>query len=187
MKKATLILGVLLVLFCGLTLAENSGKWINIHVEDGSDDTKVDVRVPLSLIAVAMDCVQTERFRDGKFKIDFDREGLDIDFKKIWEELRKHDNTEFVKVESANENVLVSRQGDLFIVKVMERYTEKEKQDSVKTKATIKIPVKLVDTVLSASGNELDLKALISELDTIEPGNLVEVQDDKTYVKIWIE
>jgi len=157
MKKATLILGVLLVLFCGLTLAENSGKWINIHVEDGSDD------------------------------IDFDREGLDIDFKKIWEELRKHDNTEFVKVESANENVLVSRQGDLFIVKVMERYTEKEKQDAVKTKATIKIPVKLVDTVLSASGNELDLKALISELDTIEPGNLVEVQDDKTYVKIWIE
>jgi hypothetical protein len=186
MKRTALLMSFILLLCGGLALSA-SERWINVHVEEADDDTKVDVRVPVALLAVALDCVHTEHIKNGKIQLDMHEMDVDVDFKRLWEELRKYDNTEFVKVESNKENVYVSRQGDLMVVKVFERRRDADDQDGAKLEALIKIPVRLVDAVLSSPTPELDLKALIAELDNLPSGDLVEVQDDKTHVRIWIE
>ncbi|MBN2431090.1 MAG: hypothetical protein JXQ27_06420 [Acidobacteria bacterium] len=185
MKKSALLMGIILLLSGGMVLSA-SEKWINIHVEEADDDTKVDVRVPVALLAVALDCLHTEQIKDGKLKLDMHQLDVDVDFKRIWDELRKYDNTEFVRVESSKENVYVARQGDLMVVRVLEKRNDDAVEEASMT-ALIKIPVRLVDAVLSSQNHELDLKALIAELDNLPSGDLVEVQDRETHVRIWIE
>jgi hypothetical protein len=157
--------------------APTPAKWVNIHVVETQDKTTVDVRVPLSLVAVVLDSIKTEEIHDGRIKIEI--KDKEIDLKKIWAELRKVDNTDFVKVSSDKENVLVSRQGDLFVVKVTDPNVDTPK-------VLIKIPVRIVDKVLSAEGDEIDLKLLVAELGTFS-GNLVEVHEEGNDVRIWID
>lgn len=179
MKK---LLFTLLALGClmaaGVVAQEQAPtKWINVHVVDAKDKTTVDVRVPLSLLTVAIDCIKSDEIVNGKLKIDL--KDQEIDFRKLWAELRKVENADFVKVSSEKENVLVSRQGDLMVVKVTEPNVEKPK-------VLVKVPVRLVDKVFTGEGNEIDLKALMAELGTLK-GDLVEVHEEDADVRIWID
>jgi len=185
MKRTALMMSIILLISGGLALSATE-KWINIHVQEADEDTTVDVRVPVALLAVALDCIHTEQIKNGKLKLDMHEMDVDVDFKRIWDELRKYDNTEFVRVESSKENVYVARQGDLMVVRVLEKGNSEAGEDAPMT-ALIKIPVRLVDAVMSSQNNELDLKALIAELDNLPSGDLVEVQDRETHVRIWIE
>lgn len=181
MKRVLFIALVAGCLLLGAAAAQEKApaptKWVNIHVVEAKDKTTVDVRVPLSLLAVAIDSIKSDEFVNGKIKIDI--KDQEVDFRKIWAELRKVENTDFVKVTSEKENVLVSRQGDLMVVKVTEPNQEKPK-------VLVKVPVRLVDKVFSAEGNEIDLKALVAELGSFQ-GDLVEVHEEDADVRIWIE
>lgn len=168
-----------LVMLAGITFAEAPTRWINVHVLDLSDNTKVDVRVPLSLVSVALDCVKTDQLANGKLKLKL--EDTDVDFKAIWQELRKHDNTDFVKVDSPDANVTVSRKGALLLVNVIEK-TEKDPGT-----IEVKIPVTLMDALAQSGSDEIDLKAFVTELGKMTAGDLVTVKQKDAEVRIWIE
>ena len=80
MKRATMILtAVMLMALFGL--AADKERWVNIHVVETDDNTKVDIRVPLSLLIVAVDCVKSDQLQNGKLKLEFD--DTQVDFKKL--------------------------------------------------------------------------------------------------------
>jgi len=178
MKKYFIIVAGMMLL-AGMVLAEEPTRWINVHVLDLGDNTKVDVRVPLSLVSVALDCVKTDQLSNGKLKLKFD--DTDVDFKAIWQELRKHDNTDFVKVDSPEANVTVSRKGALMLVNVV----EKAEKDAGTIE--VKIPVTLMDALAKSEKDEIDLKAFVAELSKMTSGDLVTVKQKDAEVRIWIE
>ncbi len=185
MKKVSMLIVLVLVAMVAAPLAAGGDRWINVHVQESHDNTNVEVRLPMAMLAVALDCVETEQLKNGKLKLDF--HDTKIDFKKLWQELRKYDNTDFVKVKSDKEQVFVSRQGDLFLIKVYDRIGKDGNPDKAHTKVTVKLPVKLVDALMMSDDNEIDLKAFLNQLSEIPSGDLVEVQEKDTHVRIWID
>ncbi|HNU01831.1 MAG TPA: hypothetical protein PKM55_14180 [Acidobacteriota bacterium] len=179
--KRTLVVMAAVMLMALFGLAANKERWVNVHVVEADDDTQVDIRVPLSLLIVAVDCVKSDQLQNGKLKLEFD--DTQVDFKKLWAELRKHDNTDFVKVSSKEENVLVSRKGDLFIVQVF----KKDEPEQGAPHVLVKLPVALMDSLMTTEGNEIDLKAFLTQLGNTTTGDLITVQEKDASVRIWID
>jgi hypothetical protein len=180
MKRVCEILAGMLVMTL-VIMAGNTERWVNIHVTEARDNTNVDVRVPLSLLVVAVDCVKSDQLNGGKLKLEF--KDTNIDFKKLWTELRKYDNNDFVKVDSDKEKVLVSRKGDLFIVQVF----EKDQPEQGAPHVLVKLPVALMDSLMTTEGDEIDLKAFLTQLGNVSTGDLITVQEKDTSVRIWID
>lgn len=178
MTRGRWLLAAFILALPTLALAAEKDRWINVHVVEAKDKTNVDIRLPLSLVSVALDAIETDQLKNGKLNMEFSHAKLD--FKKLWLELRKYDNTDFVKVESDKEKVLVSRKGGLFVVQV---FAPQKQTPQVQ----VKIPVELMDALVKCEGNELDLKALLSQLAVVPSGDLVTVEEDDTQVRIWID
>ena len=62
---------LMMTFLSALAWAGSQGKWINVHVHEVSEQTTVDIRLPLDFIAAAIDAVDTPEFRQGKIKLDF--------------------------------------------------------------------------------------------------------------------
>jgi hypothetical protein len=88
---------------------------------------------------------------------------------------------EFVTVQSKDADVRVAKQGAYLLIHAV------DKNRSKKSLVEVKVPMKVVDALLSAGKNELDLVAALHALS--EQGNteLVSVKDEENTVRIWLD
>jgi len=185
------------LLLSALAPAGSHGKWINVHVRQASEQTTVDVRLPLDFIALAIDAVDTPEFRHGKVRLDFSHHDCDGDAKAegdvkvradhpdvnwvpLLKKMKDLPQGEYVKVDSPDANVSIKRAGGLFLIHVDERKGEK-------TTVDVRLPVALLDAVSVDDNQELDVKAFVAQLDKLEIGDLVRVNGDDADVRIWVE
>jgi len=98
--------------------------------------------------------------------------------RKIWAELKKAGNAEFVTVEQKNETVRVAKDGNYVVVKVTE---------NKKPKVDMRMPVSVVDALLAGTGEELDIKAALIAMQKQGVGDILTVNDRETQVRIWID
>lgn len=84
-----------------------------------------------------------------------------------------------MKIDSERENAPISRQGKWFLVHV-------SLKNDHEADGLIEIPVPLMDSLAGESGDRLDLKALLTRLPGIPPGELVTVEEKDAGVRIWI-
>jgi len=188
---------IFITLFSALAWAGSQGKWINVHVYEASEQTTVDVRLPLDFIAAAIDAVDTPEFRQGKIKLDFDHhdaenaveaEGTvtihhghpDVDWVPLLKKMKDLPDGEYVKVDSPDAKVSVKRDGPLFLIHV-------DDQSEEKTKVDIRLPVDLLGAFSVDENNQLDVKAFINELGKLGTGDLVRVTGGDADVRIWVE
>jgi hypothetical protein len=172
--------GVLLLSFRGPVLAQNKDPWLHLEVQEkSSDPALVKVNLPISMVDVALDLVKDDKFRHGQFKLDTNEISV-AEMRRIWSELKKAGDGEFVSVEKKTETVRIARQGDLLLVKV----TGPDKQ---KAKVDLKIPTAVVDALLQGSGDELNLKAALVAMQQRRAGEILTVNDEQTRVKLWID
>jgi hypothetical protein len=157
--------------------AAAASPWLHVRVLEDEGD-KVSVNLPLSVVRVALSIIP-EKISDGKhFKID-DHDHLSIaEMKALWRELRNSAEGDLVTVESADENVRVSREGELMLVRV----DGHERGEEV----AVEIPLSLVDALLAPEGEELDFEAAVEHLEQIR-GDIVRVKGDDGTVRIWID
>jgi hypothetical protein len=73
----------------------------------------------------------------------------------------------------------VSKSGDLLLIRVRE--------DGDEEKVEVKIPIAVVDALLSAPDGKLNLAAAIKALGEHGHGDLVTVRDRESHVRIWID
>jgi hypothetical protein len=181
-----LALAAALILVPTALQAATDSPWIHIEVrEDGGSRTKVDLNLPLSLVQVALDVAPEKIISNGHIKIDHHgHHDLSIaDLRRMWQELRDAGEAEFVTVEEEDEKVKITREGDHLRIDVEERSHHGESETET---VHVKVPVSVVDALMSGEGEELNLRDAL-ELLKNERGEIVRVEGGDSDVRIWID
>jgi hypothetical protein len=175
--RAALAIGALALAVIVPALAAD--RWIHVRVDEtGEKGERVRVNIPLSVVEKMLPEIQDEHLRGGKLQLG-DKELDKVDLKAMWNALRETGDAEFVTIEGEDENVRVAREGDEFIVRVRKANSEQSTVDA-------RLPLDVVDALMSGEGDELDLAAALRALSRHE-GDLVTVNDEDSHVRIWID
>jgi len=164
--------------------ASSGTAWLHVRVEEGAGK-KVHVNLPLAVVEAVLEAAPEAIGPRGR--VHLGHEGLTLgrgrhmsvaDLRRAWSELKAAGDTEIVTVEDDDEAVRVARKGDLVQVRV-QRQDEREG-------VHVDVPVALVDALLSAEGEGLDVRAGLAELRKLR-GDVVRVHDEDATVRVWID
>lgn len=163
------------------TTSAKSDRWLHVRVisTDHRGET-VRVNVPLELAEKVLPAVNHDRLHDGKVKIDSTKMD-DVDLKAILAAIRTAKDGEFVTVQSNENDVRVAKEGNHLMIHVV------DKGNSKKCQVEIKVPMKVIDALLSAGKDELDLVAALHALSAQGDTELVSVKDSENTVKVWLD
>ena len=151
--------------------------WIHIRVDE-EDGARVRVNLPASLAAIAGDMAGKQIAEEGELKFGSEADVSLDDIRRMWRELQDAGDADFVEVQEENERVRVYRRGDRVHIDV---------DEDGEQKVRVRMPAALVDAILGAEGDELNVTAAMEKLARSSHGELVQVQDGKTSVRIWID
>lgn len=155
-------------------------RWLHIRVDSqAAKGEMVRINVPLELAAKVLPTIHNDKLHDGKVIIHAARvHGVDL--RALLEAVRSTRDGEFVTVQATHGDVSVVKQSGYLLVHV------REDKDAAKKRVEIRVPMKVVDALLSAGSNELDLVAAIRALGAQGDTELVSVKDEKNTVRIWL-
>ena len=157
---------------------EPPSPWLHVRVEEPGRQSKVNVNLPLNIVEVALLAAPQVLASKGRIHLGHENHNMSIaDFRRIWNELKKTGDTDLVTVEDKEERVRVGRKGDVVEVRV-----ERKGKEEVH----VEVPVEVVDALFSGEGDELNVKAAISQLQK-RRGDIVRVNDETSTVRVWID
>jgi len=161
--------------------AENAERWLHVRVisTDGRGET-VRVNVPLELAEKVLPAVNHDRLHNGKVRID-PSEMNDVDLRALMEAIRTAKEGQYVGVKGDDNDVRVAKEGNHLTIHV------RDKSASKKSQVEVKVPIKVIDALLSAGKDELDLVAALHALGAQGDTELVSVQDSENTVKVWLD
>jgi hypothetical protein len=157
--------------------------WIHVAV-DGSDQDpeRVRVNLPLGLLESVLPLIEEDEFHHGKIRLD-DGDLEHDDVVAILRAVAEAKDGEYVTVEDGPDHVRVAKKGDQVLVRVEERHGDGDTEH-----VDIRIPVKVLDALVSAGEDEIDVIAAVQALGEHGKGDLVTVNDeDGTLVRIWVD
>lgn len=176
--KRTALVAVSLLLVSAAASAAVQDRWIHVRVQEHEDDEEyVAVNVPLQLVGALLPTIEADEFRGGRIVID-DDDMDDIDLRAVLAALRDTPDGEFVTVRSRDENVRVAKERGYLVIHAEERDGDT---------ARIRMPMQVVDAMLSGGRNEIDLLAALDVLADSGDGDLITVESDDSSVRIWID
>ena len=163
------------------TSSEKGERWLHVRVicTDGKGET-VRVNVPLELAEKVLPAVNHDRLHNGKVKIDNSDITNDVDLRALMEAIRSAKDGEYVTVQGNDNDVRVAKEGNHLIVHVVDKGTKKSQVE-------VKVPMKVVEALLSAGKDELDLVAALHALGAQGDVELVSVKDSENTVKVWLD
>jgi hypothetical protein len=177
-----------------------SNQWIHVRVESREDKTEtVRVNVPVDMAVKVLPAIKNKNLSNGKVHIDSGHLD-DVDLHTMLDAVRAAKDGEYVTVQSKEDDVRVAKSSGYLIIHVTgkkpsEKTIEaKEANDSSAKNATlkeskieVKVPMKVVDALLSARQDELDVVAALRALSANGDMELVNVKDDDNTVRVWID
>jgi hypothetical protein len=163
------------------TSSEKSERWLHVRVicTDGKGDT-VRVNVPLELAEKVLPAVNHDRLHNGKVRID-SSDINDVDLRAVMEAVRSAKDGEYVTVQGNDNDVRVAKEGNHLMIHVVDKSGPKKSQ------VEVKVPMKVVEALLSAGKDELDLVAALHALGAQGDVELVSVKDSENTVKVWLD
>lgn len=177
MKRQALFAFLLLTLtFTGVAAAD---QWIHVKVENHDDDERVTVNLPFSLLNAAVAVIPEDVKAEGEIALD----DLDLDWDELmalWSEIKDAPDSTFVTVETADEKVVVRKEGEFVLIKTTEHTEHGADVD-------VKFPLAVVDALLSGPEGTFDFAAALDALADFGPGELVTVRDGDDTVRVWID
>lgn len=163
--------------------AAKAERWLHIRVDSPAPKSEmVRVNVPIELAVKVLPTIHHERLNNGKVKITAG-ELNDVDFHALLDAVRTSKDGEFVTVQSNENDVRVAKQGGTLLVHVREKKAGKPEKSQVE----VRVPMKVVEALLSAGRDELDLVAALNALAAQGDTELVSVQDGGQTVRIWLD
>jgi hypothetical protein len=155
--------------------------WIHVRAESAGERREtVRVNIPLALLESVAPLIKDHAMEMGNIKLgskNLDAQSL----RELWKSLRAAEDGEYVTVDSDEENVRVAKSGEHLVVKAFD--SRKGKGENV----DVKVPLAVIDALLSGSDDELDFEAAIRALKARGEGELVAVDDSDSTVRIWID
>lgn len=168
-----------LVISLGSTaLADETTRWINVHVTEPGTEINVEVRLPLSLVISVIDGINVESFHGGM--VDLELDDAEIDWPAIIKAVAEAPDGEFVRAKTEDADVMVVKRDGMMTVDVNEHGGDN-------TVVKVSLPVSLLSALNIDSENRVDVKALLAGFDRLPDGELVRVTSNEANVRIWIE
>ena len=178
-RRTTLTLALAALLLAAIP-AQASDLWFHVKVQEAQGDhANVTVNLPLSLVESFLAAVPAEHVRDGNIVIDnaeFDAARL----RELWREVQNTPDMTFVTVTTDNETVRVAKDRGYLVADTTERSA-----DGAQVNA--RIPLAVVEALLSGEGNTLNLQAALAALAAHGEGELVTVNERNNTVRVWID
>jgi len=180
--------------------SSNSEEWIHVRVESREDKTKtVRVNVPVEMAVKVLPAIKNKNLCDGKVHIDSGHLD-DVDLHTMLDALKTAKDGEYVTVQSKEDDVRVAKSAGFLYIHVTEKKPSDkaakatgDKDSAAKSttakesKVEVKVPMKVVDALLSAGKDELDVVAALRALSANGDMELVSVKDDDNTVRVWID
>jgi hypothetical protein len=156
-------------------------RWLHVRViSTNSKGETVRVNVPLELAERVLPAIDHDRLHNGKVRVGcMDCDGVDI--RTIFEAVRTSKDGEFVTVQSNEEDVSVMKKEGMLYVHVHDKNKPKHSQ------VEVKVPMKVVEALLSGSKDELDIAAGLHALAGQGDVELVSVKDDENTIRVWLD
>jgi len=164
------------------TASSGDERWLHVRVDstNSSGDT-VRVNVPISLAEKVLGAVDHERFHHGRISVGHgDLNGVDL--RSMLDAVRASKDGEFVTVATRDEDVRVAKQNGLLLIHAIDKHSSKESQN-----VEVKIPLNVVDALLTHGDHELDIVAAIRALSSSGDTELVSVKDGNNTVRVWLD
>jgi hypothetical protein len=165
----------------GAQASTSRDRWLHVRVTDSnSKDESVRVNVPLELAEKVLPTINKERLHNGKVRFDeIHCEGVDL--RALLDAVRTSADGEFVTVQNKENDVRVVKQNGYLFVHVFEKSHPKKSQ------VEVKVPMKVVDAMLSGGKEELDLVAGLRALSAQGDTELVSVKNEDNTVRVWLD
>ena len=154
------------------------------HHDDGDDgdegaDFDANINLPLSAVAPLLSLVSHGALSDRLLDLAGDEVNVGA-MRDLWRAIAGVGEAEFVAVDGEDETVRIARTGDQINVQV-----EECDEDGGET-VDIRIPVAVVNALLSGDGETLNVHAAVEQLRELR-GDIVRVSGGEHQVRVWID
>jgi hypothetical protein len=153
--------------------------WIHVEVNEGREDAKVEINLPLSALERMDGFIPREARESGRIRYN-DRDYELSDLRRMWAELQRSPDATLIRVREKDSNVHVEKRGDYLHLHARETGGNREEVE-------IRMPVDVVSALLSGSGNELNIAAALRALARRGEGELLTVNSVNETVRIWVD
>src|SRR5271154_5916446 len=128
-------------------------RWLHVRVINAnSKGESVRVNVPLDMAEKVLPAIDHDRLHNGKVRIGcMDCDGVDV--RTLFEAVRTAKDGEYVTVQSNDADISVTKKDGQLLVHVHDKNKPKHSQ------VEVKVPMKVVEALLSGSKDELDIVA----------------------------
>jgi hypothetical protein len=178
MNRRITAIAAIFVLIAGFALANEETRWVNVHVNDNTDGTNVEVHLPLNLVLSVLKSVDVDNFHRGH--VDLDIDDADIDWVEILAAVKDAPDGQFVTVDSPDAKVSVSKQGGTLLIDV-------DEADGENSKVKVTLPMQFMDAIFINESSQIDVARLLESFDHFPNGDIVTVESDEANVRVWIE
>lgn len=186
--------------------------WVHL---DMTGQTTMSLNLPLAAIEAAM-AMAPEAIvdGDGQLQLGGDREIPVTAIRAAWAQLREAGDVEIANIREDRQSVRIAREGDTLVVDVTGTDDEDAEHEGDTDEAgaedhaddegagrdggrrgrgrnfvgevQVRVPVSVVDALLSGAGETLDLRAAIQELSSLR-GEMVQVNHPEGSIRVWID
>jgi hypothetical protein len=168
-----------LILILATGSASAGDRWLHVRAQDlDGDEGNIVINLPLKTVEAMLPSIQTDVFHAGRIRIDGDGDSHDIDLRRIVEALRDAPDAEFVTVRTHDESIRVAKEQGFLLLRVDERDGDQ---------VHVRVPMAVVETLLSESGDEMDLSGALNALADYEGGDLITIESNDGSVRVWID
>lgn len=152
--------------------------WLHVRVDE-QDGARVKVNLPITMIEKALAMVPEEHLHDGVIHIDaLDNHMSATEMRELWTEIKNGPDMTYVTVEESDETVKIWKESGYLRVHVRELDDEE---------VSVRVPLTVMDALLSGGENELDVEAAVAALAQQGEGELVTVTGRDESVRIWVD
>ncbi len=178
MNRRITTIAAIFVLIAGFALANEETRWVNVHVNDNTDGTNVEVHLPLNLVLSVLKSVDVDNFHRGH--VDLDIDDVDVDWVEILAAVKDAPDGQFVTVDSPDAKVSVSKQGGTLLIDV-------DEADGENSKVKVTLPLQFMDAIFINEESQIDVAGLLESFDHFPNGDIVTVESNEANVRVWIE
>jgi len=109
------------------------------------------------------------------------------DLREIWRAVKNGPDATYVTVDEKDGKVRVAKSGSYLLIRSDGTASRHSARGDQASQVDVRIPVAVVEALLSAGGDQLDVGAAIQALARQGNGELVTVNGDDDTVRIWID
>jgi len=156
-------------------------RWLHVRVisTDAKGDT-VRVNVPLELAEKVLPAINHDQMRNGKVRLgNVECDGVDV--RALLDAVRTSKDGEFVTVQKRDADINVAKREGYLLVHVKDKDRPRAQQ------VEVKVPMKVVEALLSGDKDELDIVAALHALANQGDMELVSVKDEENTIRVWVD